>query len=85
MYYIYIYYTQTHIPHHAHTPRYTTQETIKVYKINYLIDSDLSGSVVPTSSRHVITHGLTKGNSIAVENGTVLVPKTVQIITIVNI
>ena len=37
----------------------------------YLLDSDLSGSVVPTSSRHVITHGLTKGNSIGVENRTV--------------
>ena len=35
----------------------------------YLLDSDLSGFVVPTSSRHVITHGLTKGNySIGVEN-----------------
>ena len=37
----------------------------------HLLDSDLSGSVVPTSSRHVITHGLTKGNSIGVENRTV--------------
>ena len=37
----------------------------------YLLDSDLSGPVVPTSSRHVITHGLTKGNSIGVEIGTV--------------
>ena len=37
----------------------------------YLLDSDLSGSVVPRSSRHVITHGLTKGNSIGVENRTV--------------
>ena len=37
----------------------------------YLSDSDLSGSVVSTSSRHVITHGLTKGNSIGVENRTV--------------
>ena len=36
----------------------------------YLLDSDLSGSVVPTSSRHV-THGLTKSNSIGVENRTV--------------
>ena len=37
----------------------------------YLLDSHLSGSVVPTSLRHVITHGLTKGNSIGVENRTV--------------
>ena len=37
----------------------------------YLLDLDLSGSVVPTSSRHVITHGLTKGNSIGLENRTV--------------
>ena len=37
----------------------------------YLLDSDLSGPVVPTLSRHVITHGLTKGNSIGVEIGTV--------------
>ena len=43
------------------------------------LDSELSGSVVPTSSRHVITHGLTKGNSIGVENGNVLVLKMVQI------
>ena len=37
----------------------------------YFLDSDLSGPVVRTSSRHVITHGLTKGNSIGVEIGTV--------------
>ena len=37
----------------------------------YLLDSDLSGSEVPTSSRHVITHRLTKGNSISVETRTV--------------
>ena len=37
----------------------------------YLLDSDLSEPVVLTSSRHVITHGLTKGNSIGVKIGTV--------------
>ena len=34
---------------------------------------------MPTSSRHVITDGLTKGNSIGVEIWTALVPKAVQI------
>ena len=40
-----------------------TQETIRDYTIRIYIflDSDLSRTVVPTSSRHVITNGLTKG------------------------
>ena len=51
--------------------RFVTNRYVNVRWVGttrFLLDSDLSGSVVPTSSRHVITHELTKGNSIGVEN-----------------
>ena len=64
-------YSQLKIAQIAHSTMSDCEPWEQLRTKRYLLDSDLSGPVVPTSSRHVITHGLTKGNSIGVEIGTV--------------